>query len=98
MVNKDLEVIDNMIGQLDQSHRWARVVTVDPMIQKSKSKLDRLLEKLPGEVEDAVSDYEGDIVRAAMLFGMWAMCELRDILNDPAQLGQYMLDRMEGRR
>ena len=96
MVKKDLKVIDDMIGQLDQSARWARIIATDPMIQQSESKLRKLLETLPGPVEDAVFEYEGDIARAAMLYGMWVMCELREILNDPIQLVQYMLDRMEG--
>ena len=56
----------------------------------------KILETLPGPVEDAVFEYEGDIARAAMLYGMWVMSELLNILNTPAQLGQYILDRMEG--
>lgn len=96
MIKKDLEVIDDMIGQLDQSARWARIIATDPMIQQSESKLRKILETLPGPVEDAVFEYEGDIARAAMLYGMWVMSELLNILNTPAQLGQYILDRMEG--
>ena len=95
MEQKDLEVIDNMVGQLDQSARWERILATDPMVQKSHRELDAILNDLPETVYDAVYSYVADISRAAMLYGMWVMCSLQDVLSDPAQLGQFILNRMK---
>lgn len=106
MNDKDLALMDEIMGVITQADEWQEIQLHDPIVTAATSRWNAAMEQakafLPEnlyyDLIDANADEGSAIGDAGILFGIHAADVIRDVARSPFELSQRILARMEGGR
>ena len=101
MNDKNLALMDEIMGVITQSDEWQEIQMYDPRITAASDRFDAALERVKdlipkdtyAELSDAYSTGLSAIGDAGVLFGVHVANVIRDVAARPANLSRYFLDR-----
>lgn len=105
MNDKNLAMMDEIMGTITQFDEWADIQIHDPMITAADDQFEAAMERakafIPKEFYDELYDTHeakasalGD---AGILFGLRVADVIRDVASRPADLSRHILKRIERR-
>lgn len=103
MNDKNLALMDGIMGGISQLPEWAEIQLHDPMIVAADARWKAAIEEakalLPRELYDELSDASFDEIvahsSAGILFGIHVADAIRDVASRPADLSRHILKRLE---
>lgn len=102
----DLELTRQVLNSLQQTDEWDRIWKEDPGIQRAKSQLEAVMErvglKIPSQLADdlwsAVYGLTSASENAALLYGIRVREALHGVAANPTEFSSYAADRRTGAR
>lgn len=100
--DKNLTLMDDIMGGITQADEWNNIQTSDPMITAASDRWSVALEQaetlLPKELYKELCDAHTDglsaIGDAGILFGIHVADVIRDVSSRPADLSRHIMERM----
>lgn len=101
--DKNLGLMDDIMGALNQADEWQEIQKKDPMITSADNHFNALAEQakalLPEKLYDELYDAHFSVVSAmcdaGILFGIHVADAIKDVASRPADLSRYVLNRMK---
>lgn len=102
--NGDLEIMNLIVGAIEQSDEWEAALSADAHIQsidrEFSAALDAVDESLTFEQSSRISSANCGCAAAystaGILYGMRVAFALMETLRNPQELSKYVLDKLEG--
>jgi len=99
-MNNQKTLMRQVMAAIQQTDEWERIWMEDPMILKAKRRLNEALQlarpSLPAQVFDelwtAITEIEAADECVSILYGARVATALQDMLYQPMNFSQYMLD------
>lgn len=106
MSDKNLALMDEIMGSITQADEWQEIQLHDPIITAATTHWNAMMEQaeaflpedLYSDLFDAHTDTVSAIGDAGILFGIHAVAAIRDVASRPFDLSRRILNRMEGRK
>lgn len=100
MTNREkIQLTDEMMDAITQTEYWASIQLHDPIIRQADEQWKKLLEGLPWHLRNSISNAACEVVSsycdAAILYGIYISNALQYGAAHPADVSQYILDRIE---
>lgn len=103
--NKNLALMDDIMGCITQSDEWFEILLHDPAIVAADSRWETAIERakalIPDELYDELHDSHeakaSAVGDAGILFGIHVADAIRDVVSRPTDLSRYVLKRIEGK-
>lgn len=103
--NKNLALMDDIMGGITQSDEWNEILLHDPAIVAADNRWEAAIEQakalIPDELyvelhdsHEAKASASGDV---GILFGIHVADVIRDVVSRPADLSRYVLKRIDGK-
>lgn len=100
-MDKNMEIISQLMATITQTNEWFRICNEDPQIQRASHGLQLTMarisamvpEAIMGELWDALCNLEEAQESAAILYGIRVAGAIRDVAARPADLSHYVIDR-----
>ena len=97
MKKEDLRMIDDMMGALEQTDIWMKMINDDPRIDEGYNNLHLVIDGLPEDEQESIIDAVAELVYAhitpAILYGIRFSNALQAACEAPSLLGKDTLER-----
>lgn len=105
MNEKDMAMMDGIMGVVTQSDGWQEIQMQDPIIvaaeDRFKAAMDKAKGLIPEELYIELSDAHGAALMATgdagILFGIRVANVIQGVASRPADLSRYTMEQMEGK-
>lgn len=98
-MDRNMEIIRQLMATITQTNEWFRICNEDPQIQRASHGLQLTMarisalvpEDIMGELWDALCNLEEAQESAAILYGVRVASAIRDVAARPIDLSHYII-------